>query len=261
LENLILGQKLNPTFRRLYILLVVFGSGTLLFYLAVFFQSKNTQFLIPTFLILVSQAALIPAFFVSYDRERVNLAGMALLIAFAIFFVGHELIWEGITIYLCVSGVLLIVLTGILILPRQWHVWIGAALIYLAAILLINRLDLIQRFDPKTLTYVLIFIIGSTLLVNLAVVFLLILELPIHSIRIRLIGTFLLLVLVPVALVGTVATVLNAQNSQSAVLRQLEAVASLKESAVREWQSNLQVDLNQQIRERMSKKSHFFQLA
>jgi GAF domain-containing protein/HAMP domain-containing protein len=242
LENLVSGQELNPTFRRLFILLVVFGSGTLLFYLAVYFQSKNTQFLVPTLLILVSQAALIPAFLVSYHRERVNLAGMALLIAFAIHFVGHELIWEGITIYLCVSGVLLIVLAGILILPRQWHVWIGTALIYLAAILLINRFDLIQRIDPKTLTYVLIFIIGSTLLVNLAVVFLLILELPIHSIRVRLIGTFLLLVLVPVALVGTVATVLNAQNSQSAVLRQLEAVASLKESAVREWQSNLQAD-------------------
>lgn len=242
MENLISGQKMNPTFRRLFILLVFFGSGTLFFYLAVYLQSKNTQFLIPTLIILVSQAALIPAFFVSYHRERENLAGMALLIAFAIYFVGHELIWEGITIYLCVSGVLLIVLAGMLILPRQWYVWIGAALIYLAAILLINTADLYQRIDPKTLTYVLIFIIGSTLLVNLAAVFLLILELPIHSIRVRLIGTFLLLVLVPVALVGTVATVLNAQNSQSAVLRQLEAVASLKESAVREWQSNLQSD-------------------
>ena len=164
------------------------------------------------------------------------------MLALAIQFVGNELIWEGITIYLCVSGVLLIVLTGILILPNKWHVWIVAALIYLAAIYLINWSDLIQRIDPKTLPYVLIFIIGSTLLVNLAVVFLLILELPIHSIRVRLIGTFLLLVIVPVALVGTVATMLNAQNSQSAVLRQLEAVASLKESAVREWQSNLHAD-------------------
>jgi len=242
LEKLFSSQKLNPTFQRLFTLLVIFGFSTLLFYLVVFAQAKKWQLFIPFLLILLSQAILIPVFVISYRRARFNLAGMVLIIALLVYFLGHELIWDGITIYLCISGALLIILAGMLILPRQWPVWIGAVLIYLAAILLINLMDSVQQLDPKTFPFVLVFIIGSTVIVDLAVVFLLILELPIHSIRVRLIGTFLLLVIVPVALIGTVAMVMNSQNSQSAVLQQLEAVASLKTSAIRAWQSNLLAD-------------------
>jgi GAF domain-containing protein/HAMP domain-containing protein len=235
-------QKLNPTFQRLFALLVVFGFSTLVFYLVVFAQAKNWQLFIPFVLILLSQAILIPVFVISYRRARFNLAGMVLIIALLVYFLGHELIWDGITIYLCISGALLIILAGMLILPRQWLVWIGGVLFYLAAMLLINLMNSVQQLDPKTLPFVLVFIIGSTVIVDLAVVFLLILELPIHSIRIRLIGTFLLLVIVPVALIGTVAIVMNSQNSQSAVMRQLEAVASLRKSAIQAWQSNVKAD-------------------
>jgi GAF domain-containing protein/HAMP domain-containing protein len=242
LEKIFSGQKLNPPFQRILFFIFFLGTGTILFYLAVFLQTKNFQVLILDLLILLAQAAFVLLFTVSFRRDRINIAGTVLLLSLAINFVGHELIWTGITFYLSISGILLIILAGILILPKQWPVWFSVAFLYMVVVLLVNLIEPIQRLEPNSYQYASYFIIGSSLISNLAVIFLLILELPIHSLRVRLIGTFVLLVIVPVALVGTVATIFNAQNTQSAVLRHLEAVASLKESAVDTWLNNIKVD-------------------
>jgi len=235
-------QKTISTFRRLLYILVGFGVVTILFYFFVYFQSRLWQALIPPALILVGVGGA-PIVTVYLRRGLVNLAGTIMIVAVAVAYGGSELAWRGLTVYHIAGGILLILLSGSFILPRQWRIWSSAAVIYLVAILLVNRFEPIPRIDQNLSPMLLPYAVGTNLLLTLALTFQLLLELPIHSIRVRLIGTFLLLVIVPVTLTGTVAMVLNAQNSQDAVKRQLESVASLKESAARSWMNNLQLDL------------------
>lgn len=235
-------HKPISTFRRLFYTLAVFGIATIVFYLIVYFQSKIWQALIPPLFILVG-FAVTPIVVANLRRGRTNLAGAIMLFALAVAYLGNEIVWKGLTIYHAAGGILLILLSGGFILPRQWRLWVSVSVFYLVATLLINQFEPIMRIDQTSLPLLMPYIIGASLLLSLALLLQLLLEIPIHSIRVRLIGTFLILVVVPVALTGTVAMVINAQNSQKAVLRQLESVASLKESAALSWVNNLQSDL------------------
>ena len=236
-------HKPISTFRRLFYTLAVFGIATIVFYLIVYFQSKIWQALIPPIFILVG-FAVTPVAVANLRREQTHLAGAVMIVALAVAYSGNEVVWKGLTIYHAAGGILLILLSGGFILPRQWRIWVSISVFYLVATLLINQFEPIPRVDQTSLPLLLPYIIGASLLLSLALILQLLLEIPIHSIRVRLIGTFLILVVVPVALTGTVAMLINAQNSQKAVLRQLESVASLKESAVLSWANNLQSDLD-----------------
>jgi GAF domain-containing protein/HAMP domain-containing protein len=235
--------KSMNSFWRLLFALVGFGSATILFSLSLFSQSGVRQALIPPALVLIGVLVAGPFVIYNLRRGQNNLVGIIMIATLAMVYLGNELAWKGLNVYHSVGGCLLIVLSGSFIVPRQWRVWGSFAILYLIAVFLINRFEPFARVESNTITTLLPFTIGINLLFILVMVFQLLLELPTQSIRIRLVGTNLLLVTVPVALTGIVAMWLNAQNSQNAVYRQLEAVASLKESAVRSWMNNLKPDL------------------
>lgn len=235
--------KSMQSFWRLSFALAGFGAATILFSLYIFYQSGVRQALVPPALVLIAVLAAGPFVVYYLRRGQKNVAGIVLVATLAVVYLGNELAWKGLSVYHSVGGLLLIVLSGSFILPRQWRVWGSIAILYLIAAFLVNRFEPFARVESNTIPNLLPFTIGVNLLFILVMVFQLLLELPTQSIRIRLIGTNLLLATVPVALTGIIAMWLNAQNSQNAVYRQLEAMASLKESAVRTWMNNLKPDL------------------
>lgn len=243
--NKILAQTRQSitNFRRLFLALAGFGVVTILFSFYAYFQSGLWQTLIPFALVVLGVLAAAPLVIFFQRRGQTQWAGMVMVAAIAVIYLGNELAWKGLSIYHGVGGLLLIVLSGIFIVPRHWRVWGSIAILYLIAVFLLNRFELFERVEYTTIPALLPFTIGANLLFTLILVFQLFLVLPTRSIRIRLIGTNLLLVTVPVALTGFVAMWLNAQSAQNAVYQQLEAVASLKESAVRSWLNNLLPDL------------------
>lgn len=242
MDKILTGRrKPISAFMRLFSTLILFGLVTIAFYLYVYFQMRMWQaFIVPIF---TSIGILTVIILVGLRRERENLAGWIMVITLGLTYLGGEIAWKGLTVYHTAGGMLIILLAGGLIFPRQWRNWVSAVFFFLIGVLLVNRFEPVSRIDQGSQPMLFAFVVGISLLLILALIFLLLLTLPVRSIRIRLIGTFLLLVVVPVALTGTVAMVINAQISQTAVLRQLESVAYLKEAAIRTWLTNLTTDL------------------
>lgn len=238
-----ISSKLITNFWRLFFALTGFGIVTILFSLYAYFQSGLLQAILPIVIIFLVILASVPLFILFQRRGLGHWSGLLMIAAIAVIYLGNELVWSGLSLYHGVGGLVLIALSGIFIAPRQWRIWISLAILYLIVVFLLNRFEPLARVEYSTIPALLPFTIGANLLFILILIFQLFLELPTRSIRIRLIGTNLLLVTVPVALTGIVAMWLNAQNAQKAVYQQLEAVASLKESAVRSWMNSLLPDL------------------
>lgn len=63
------------------------------------------------------------------------------------------------------------------------------------------------------------------------------------SLRTRLLTAFTLLAILPILIAGTITALVSAQGLRSAVLEELDSVATLKEGAIREWLGVLQTSL------------------
>jgi hypothetical protein len=230
-------------FKRVLYPLVVFGLVTILFYGYVFLQYHISQSLLAAGIILVS-TALAPWIYHLAQRGKIELAGVILTIGMAVAYGINEFAWSGLTLYHLFGGLLLILLSGSFVLPQRRLYWLLMAVIYGAAILGLNWLDPITRFEQSGIPILLPYAVGSVSLLILVLVFQLVIQLPLNSIRTRLVLTFILLVLIPVSLTGVILSYLNAQSAQQQGFDQLNLILSIKTVELQNWMDNLKSTLN-----------------
>jgi GAF domain-containing protein/HAMP domain-containing protein len=215
------------------------------FNLVLFFETGAWQMLVVVGALLVALACLVPAALLT-RRKRFRAAGYWAFSGMLIPFVVALLVHSGITIYLAIGGVLLIFVTGMLILPRQWPVWVTAAAVFGAYSWIIDRFALLPRYPMEQLG------IGTELFAGGLVVFLGLAAAwgvfrtyqQIISIRVRLLVSFVGAVAFTAIVFVVVLVLVGSQIGRRQAIAQLESVSSIKEAEIGEWVENVESDLN-----------------
>ena len=236
------NRKSPPSYTRLLFILAVFVVITTGFHLFIYFQTRVLQALFPPALILV--AVLIgPLVYRWLSLEKNIQAGISLVIAVAVAYSGNELAWKGLTAFNVIGGCLLIALSGIMILPHRWRSWTPVIFGFLIFIYFVNRFEPVPRYEQSLIAGLLPFAVSIDLILLIGLFILLIMQNPARSIRVRLIATFIILVVIPVVATTTIASIINAQNFQDRAATQLESVATLREAEINAWLDRLVAEL------------------
>jgi len=236
-------QVILNNFKKVLYPLIAFGVVTIIFYGYIFIQYQISQSLFAAGVILVS-TALAPWVYHLSKRGQIELAGVLLTLGMGMAYGINEVVWSGLTPYHIAGGLLLILLSGSFVLPKRHLYWVLMAAFYLVVILSVNWFEPITRIDQADLPILLPYAIGSIVILVLVLVFQLIIQLQLASIRTRLVLTFILLVFVPVGLTGVVLSYLSAQNAQQQGFNQLDLMLTLKEEELQSWLDSLKSTLN-----------------
>lgn len=237
-----LQQAIWSSYARLLVLLGFFAVFTTGFYLVVYFATGIRQTLwaaIPIF----TASLLIPLIIILVRRGAIFQAGIITLVGASVAYGVNELLWTGLTPYHVVGGILLILLAGLLVLPREQQIWLSAIGIYLVYIIFAYFIHPLPRVSIKDLPILVPYAIGVNVTLVLTLGALLIRSLRTRTIRLRLLINFIMLVLTPVILSAVISSVLSAQNARNRVYAQLESVISLKDAEIKAWIANLEGSL------------------
>ena len=229
--------------KRAMLIGTAFGILDILVYVLVFLQSREWQALaavagIPIALIILAIANRL------VNRGRNTLAGYLMLAAVAVAFWGGELNTAGTAAINAISGTLLIILVGAVLLPRRWTSWLIATGLYLAVIILMNLLEPWPRYElfqqsPSMFT----FVPAIALALALVVLYQLVRAFRISTIQTRLLITFATTVLVLTIVISIVSAFVTYQTGREQSIAHLESVATLKEAEIETWLQTLQTDL------------------
>ncbi len=230
-------------FKQVLLVLAVGAVIAIIFYLALYFQSGIWQTLLQVAFVAVALACAAVAFGLAH-RKKFNAAGYWVFGGLVIAYGGTELVWAGATWYTLTGGILLTFLVGSIILPGKWHVWLITAAMFVVYVGLVNWFEPIPRYDISQSLALSVFIPGLTFL--LAVVALWVLFLVyrrVDTIRTRLLGAFLFVVLLPAIVISAVSAISSFQSGQQQALNQLEILVSLKETEIDSWVKTLELRL------------------
>jgi GAF domain-containing protein/HAMP domain-containing protein len=238
--------------KRVILIGAAFGVLDILVYVFVFLQSREWQTLaavagIPVAMILLTIANRL------INKQRITLAGYLMLAAVAIAFWGGELNTAGTAVINAVSGTLLIILVGAVVLPHRTFSWIIIAGMYLVGILLMNvlepwpRYELIQQ-SPTMLT----FVPAIALILTLVVLYQVVRAFRASTIQTRLLITFTTAALLLTIVISIVSAVVTYQTGRELSIAHLESVATLKEAEIEVWLQTLQTDLGAILADRLT---------
>ena len=124
--------------------------------------------------------------------------------------------------------------------PRLWPVPAGSHALFA---LFGARLEQLPRFDLSAMPAVCWLLLGISGALSLLLVFHLVRQFAMTSIRNRLLVTFVLIVLLPAIAFGIVSTTVGYRSGQRQVINQLESVATIKEAELNTWAGNVRGDL------------------
>ena len=169
-------------------------------------------------------------------RGSEEASGYIFLIAVAIVYAALELVWAGATPYLVVAGALLMLVGGSVLLSRRWLSWL-ILLGYLGLFfVVVNQLEPLPRFDiqrsPILRAYVPILnaLIAAGLVLQAIASFR-----RMGTIRARLLAISIGVVLLTAVAIGAATTLIGYQNGTEQAVERLELVASLRETEIDNW--------------------------
>lgn len=163
------------------------------------------------------------------------------LLPWVIFFMyaPGDIFLQGVTAYNIISGLMLLFLGGILIRLNNTRWWITFAFLYSGFILFANQNPFIQRFDISVSPSLQLFLPLITGLVGIALVWQLAKLLMEATLRIRLIITFLVIGLTPVAVLAITSSVQGIRTSREQTNNNLSLITENKEIAINSWLESL----------------------
>ncbi len=232
-------------FRRVIQVLAIAAVVATGFYLWLYFQTEDRplQLLAEAGFVGLALASIGLAYLL-LRRNKTRAAGYLALLGLIIAYGGGELVFGGATWYIAVGGILLILLAGSIVLPRQWGAWIILAVSFGLYVWLVNRFEPIPRYDVAQSVWLNAFIPGITVALGLGVIWQIIRAFRIGTIRARLLIAFTGVVLLTALLISLGAILLGFENGRQEVISQLEAAATFKEAEIETWTETLQSDLD-----------------
>ncbi|MBN1657766.1 MAG: GAF domain-containing protein [Anaerolineae bacterium] len=216
-----------------------------IFNVAGFVQTGAWQMLVVIAAVVVSGIGVIVANRLA-SRGRLPAARNVLLAAMTLSFTSGELVHSGLTWYLGIGGVALILLVGLVLIPGRWWRWVVVAAGYAGYVALVNWLEPLPRYDVRQLG------LGTDAFVVALIGFLVVAALflagrfyqRLVSIRVRLPVSFALVVLGTVVVIASVGAVVGSQGGRRQALTQLESVARMKEAEIDQWIGRVEAELD-----------------
>jgi GAF domain-containing protein/HAMP domain-containing protein len=230
------------TFRRLAFFLTIAAVLTIALYVWLYLQTGVWQLLVESGFLAVAIVLVIITMRM-VRRGRFDAAGYLTLFGLAVAFCSNELVWDGVTLYIMVGGVLMALLAGSIVLPHKRSAGVVAALLSGIIIALLNWFQPLPRYDIAQSPVLSIFIPGLTASPVLATLWQIVRAIRIGTIRTRLLVAFVLVALLPTAIISTGAVAGEVQNDRQAIFNQLELLATLKATEINTWIHALQTDL------------------
>ena len=235
-------QPLLANYQRLLYTLIAFADISVIFYLIVYLQSRIWQALVPPGIIL-GLLLLAPIIYIMATRGRTILSGFLLVVGMAIAYGANEISWTGLLPFHIVGGLLMILIGGSLVLPRQRWLWVTGGIFYALLLGWVNISPPILRIPQELLPPLLPYTIGTNFLLVIALVFQFFMQSRLSSLRNRFMMTMVLLVFITATIVGTVINIFMIQKSQTQLQNQLDTVISLKVEEIDHWISDLKSSL------------------
>ncbi len=227
----------------------VLATLTVGFYVLLYFQTRSWQILANAASLVLGMLCLIPAYRL-VRRWKLDAAGYWLLSTVLVVFGGSELFWAGTTVYFTLSVLLLLVMVGSLIRPRRRGIWVAVGGLYAALTLLINWFEPLPRYDVAQSPVLRIYTPVILLALILAILWQIVRAYQ-HTttIRTRLLGAFVSIVLLPAIAIGASSAVLGWQSGRRQAIEQLELTAAVREAELNVWINRLQTDLEDTVTE------------
>jgi len=212
--------------------------------LLIFFQTRTWQLLGITSLIAMGGAA----FFVARNLARtgqLNRASYLMLGALLVLLPTFAFFSTGLTSVLAVGTLLLTVTLASLVLPRRQLVWaVAAGLLGAGLTFAIDQVVPWPRFEMARFGLSQVATYGGVIIPILIILWQLISAFrQTNTIRVRLLIAFVLVVLVPVAAISAGVVIGGVQSDRRQSLDRLETVATLKESEIKNWLRDSQIEL------------------
>ena len=207
-----------------------------------YFQTGAWQVLAAGGGVLLAVACLLPAL-ISLRRGQLTVAVSWILVGLAISYGSGELVAESLTGYTATGEIAMILLVGIVLLPRKWWVWGTIAGLFGVYVWLVNRFEPLPRYDISQTGTVRTYITGTVALLALAILWQIIRVIRIGTIRTRLLVAFVALILLVTTANGVVSAVMGYRSGQEQVIARLESVATLKEAEIETWVDALQAEV------------------
>jgi GAF domain-containing protein/HAMP domain-containing protein len=236
-------QRRMANLKRLTLVLAVASVAATGSYAVLYFQIGAWQLLAYSGTIALLASVCLPLAGWLGRRERFAAAGYCIILGLMLAYGAGELLFAGSTLYLAAGGFLLAFLGGSIVLPGKWGSWFTIAGLYAAYVWLVNRFEPWPRYDTANSLELRTFIVGITVALILAMLWQIIRAFRIGTIRTRLLIAFVMVVVLTASITGVTSGVIGTQNSRDRSIRQLESVATLKESEVKRWVRGLQTAL------------------
>jgi len=200
--------------------------------------------------IMLSAVVFIPLLLAALRRQDLFAAGLIQALAVLTVCTGMELVLEGATLIIAAGGALVIFLCGIAILPAKWPTWLVLSGVFTVCIMGLDLVAPLPRYQYDYLMTLRMYHLCITAILGLFIIWLISRAYRnIGSIRVRLLASFVLLVLVPVVIITVCSSIISYQSKQQQVVEQLESVAVLKEAEINNWLRQLGTDLKMSLNE------------
>lgn len=213
------------------------------FYITTFVLTRAWQVLIPASALLVGFGFIFLGQALA-KRGRALVSGYVTFLVFALIYCCTEIAFSGLTLPTALSGMLVILIAGPLVLPRRWPHWILAAAICGGLIATIGRWSPSFRYDARLFPPLPIFVFAITGLLAVGFWGQFLSMLWSRTISTRLLVSFVSVVALTAALVGGGSTFAGWQNGQTQARQRLQMAVEFKSSRIDAWIQSLKRDLD-----------------
>ncbi len=247
-------QRLRKLIGRIIRIGFIIGAITMLRDIWLYFQAGVWQVLVAAGGILLAFLCLLGAHFLvkshSGDRRStaskrsLRFAAYAIILGVALSYGAGELAAEGIGLSIAVSGALLIVLLGLVLIPRQWVGWLVMTALYSGFIWWVNRFEPVPRYDISQYSIIRVLVFGTLVVAIGVILWQLYRTVHLRTLHSRLLVAFTAVVLLPVLLVDGISAARGSYVGRRRLLDSLNALSMLKETELNRWVARLKLNLN-----------------
>jgi GAF domain-containing protein/HAMP domain-containing protein len=184
-------------------------------------------------------------------RGNLEATGYWILAATLVAFIPGELLWANQTVYFVLSVLLLLGLVGNTIRPRRWWLWAGAAVLYVAVAILINRLEASLPFeryliDQNPAMRYTVPSIAALLVLVILVQFVLAYR-HLSTIRGRLLVSFVVIGVVPVIAIALIGVAFAWRSGQRNAQERVDLAATFVNAEIDAWVESLRDGLGESL--------------
>ena len=236
-------EDIQRKYKTLLLVIGLYFLFTFSAYILIYFQYHYWQAWIVPSMILINLFILLLVRF-NLQKKKNIIAGSVFVSLIALIYGSNAAVWADLTLFHTISGVVVIILLGRIVLPKTRILWWIICLFFILAMVFVDKYIFYPRLSDANVPWVKEFILAVDSLLILSLWAQVVFEFQVRSIRTRLMFTLILFVLLPVLIVGIVSNTLNARNYQEQSFKHLNTIILIKSDQIETWQNGLLANLS-----------------